>query len=166
MSKREFGLFDRVSLDRNGDGRFEHCERILETGGETGFELLGRNTGEVQPDATRYDVQVASEESGPERVVIRVAAPTRVEGPRGHEHGFAVRIFAYAGLPFVKVDYQLQNSDKKVLRAGPLYFDSLTLNLGIDGLDHRITRFGAEGGRLLWVRLFRGRRARGASGER
>ena len=42
------------------------------------------------------------------------------------QHGFAVRIYAYASQSFVKIDYQLQNSYFGEMAFGyPLYFDEV-----------------------------------------
>lgn len=53
------------------------------------------------------------------RVIIRAEAPTVYNSTTDHKHGFAVRIYTYAGKSFVKVDYQLQNSAKNKVTPGP-----------------------------------------------
>ncbi|GEM_PF-2154514 len=77
---------------------------------------------------SRPDVAVTIEEIGPLRAVIRAEAPTKYESVSNHTHGWAVRLYAYAGKPFLKVDYQLQNSSRDKVYAAPLYFRSLSLN--------------------------------------
>jgi hypothetical protein len=68
------------------------------------------------------------------RVVIRAEAVTIYNNTEDHTHGWAVRIYAYAGKPYLKIDYQLQNSAKNVRFAWPLYFEEVNmdfrLNLG------------------------------------
>lgn len=129
LNKRRFRVFDEVWRDADADGRFEDDELVLRADDGTGFALLGRRDDDSQRDSDRDDLGVTVEKSGPLRAVVKVQAPTRYAGPEDHLHGFALRIYAYAGKPFVKIDYQLQNSDKGPVYAGPLYFRSLALDL-------------------------------------
>jgi hypothetical protein len=75
------------------------------------------------------DIQVTVEESGPLRAVVRLAAPTLYLSPTNHVHGWALRLTAFAGKPFLKVDFQLQNSAINRTYSRPLYFESYELAL-------------------------------------
>jgi len=119
VRKTGFNLFDEVWLDG---------ERIVAPGASPGAVFTGRLDGDVQRDSERADVRIEVEESGPMRVVIRASAPTIFESTTDHTHGWAVRIYAYAGQPFVKVDYQLQNSPR-TLKYWPLYFEDMSLRV-------------------------------------
>ena len=98
--------------------------------------------GDLQLDAFREDVQVVVEENGPLYTVIRAEALTQYHGPMDHTHGWAVRIYAWKGKPYVKVDYQLQNSAKNVKFSRPLYFDALSLNFNLNVGENPIVTVG------------------------
>lgn len=88
--------------------------------------VLAARYGE-QRSFDRPDVTVEIEEQGPMRAVVRAEAPTLYRGADDHVHGWALRVYAWAGKPFVRVDYQLQNSAATTVYAAPLYFRSLAL---------------------------------------
>ena len=96
------------------------------------FDGAGPLAGQVQRSFDRTDVTVSIEESGPMRAVIRADAPTLYYSASNQTHGWAIRIYVYAGKSFVKVDYQLQNSAKTKTYSAPLYFKSLTLQLPVN----------------------------------
>ena len=70
------------------------------------------------------------------RAVLRLERYTRFHGAANHDHGYVVRLYAYAGKPWIKVDYQLINAATddhgNTLDGGkwsdPLYFNSLDLS--------------------------------------
>jgi hypothetical protein len=99
---------------------------IVTPRGNLDAAFMGR-TG-VQRSFERPDVSVEVEERGPMRAVIRAEAPALYTDPANHTHGWALRLYVYAGKPWLKVDYQLQNSAKTKQYAAPLYFRSLILN--------------------------------------
>lgn len=130
LNTAAFNLFDAVWLDQDGDGQYEAGEQIVAPDPLNGGVFSPRaGAGAVQYDSARANPSIRIEERGPVRAVVRVEAPARFRSTTDHLHGFAVRIYAYAGLPFVRVEYQLQNSDETVVRAWPLYFESFTLDL-------------------------------------
>ncbi len=129
LKKTGFNLFDEVFVDVNGNGAYEASERIIAPGASEGAIFTGRLAGDVQRERDRTDLRWVIEESGPVRAVIRVSGLTSFKGTTDHKHGFAVRIFAYAGKPLVKVDYQLQNSPKDTRFGWPLYFEDVSLNI-------------------------------------
>ena len=102
--------------------------------------------GGVQYDSGRMDVVFRIEERGPMRVVIRAEAFTKFVSTTDHQHGFAVRLYAYANLPYVKVDYQLQNSAKNVKRSWPLYLEAMNLDLRVLALTNPSIIFGSTDG--------------------
>ena len=101
VKKSGCNIFDQVWLNN---------QLVLQADSTSGGEFIGRLPGDVQRDLKRSDVLVEVEESGPMEVVIRLEALTRYSSPSNHTHGWAIRIYAYAGKSFVKIDYQLQNS--------------------------------------------------------
>jgi hypothetical protein len=103
--------------------------RILTPKGQLKAVFQGKEASDQQLSFDRSDIAVTIEERGPLRTVIRAEAPAIFNSVTDHKHGFAVRLYAYAGKPYLKVDYQLQNSAKNVKYAGPLYFESLHLEL-------------------------------------
>jgi len=86
-------------------------------------------TTRLQKSFDRNDIKVEIEERGPMRAVVKISAPTIYKSVKNHQHGWAIRIYAYAGRSFLKVDYQLQNSAKNAIFAAPLYFKSMNLVL-------------------------------------
>ena len=87
------------------------------------------NSTLLQKSFDRNDISIEVEENGPMRSVIKISAPTLYNSVNDHVHGWAVRLYAYAGKPFVKIDYQLQNSAKNATLSAPLYFKFMNLVL-------------------------------------
>lgn len=129
VNKAAFNLFDSVDFDANGDGSYAASENIVASGASDGEVFTGRLAGDIQKAKDRDDLRVVVEESGPMRAVIRVSGLTYYTSADDHLHGFAVRFYAYAGQSQVKVDYQLQNSDKHVKYSAPLYFEEVALHV-------------------------------------
>ncbi len=154
ISKKGFNLFDGVWLDAGGDGKFDEGEQIVAPSPQGGAVLtVGDWPGEKLKEGDKY----FSSGGAPKKVVIEEKGPVRacvyVQGahlPRGA--GFAegvydykVRIYAYAGQPYVRVFYTLANSRlSRVLRAWPL--KSLNLVTGLQG-GAKYARFLDRGGR-------------------
>lgn len=133
VSKTAFNILDQAWIDQNNDGIFSGSEQIVTSDAQNGGVFAPRSgAGGTQYDAARSSPQVTIEERGPMRAVIKVEAPAQFITTTNHLHGFATRIYAYAGKPYVKVDYQLQNSDKTVVRSWPLYFESMNLDLRVN----------------------------------
>ncbi|MGQ9661969.1 MAG: hypothetical protein ACUVWX_06485, partial [Kiritimatiellia bacterium] len=133
VNTNSFNLLDELYLDLNTNGVFESDERVISPHLRNGgvFTPWGAG-GPVQYDSDRQDLAVSIEECGPMRAVIRVEALTQFFSTNHMIHGWAVRIYAYAGLPYIKLDYQLQNSAKNVKYSWPLYFESLHLDLRLN----------------------------------
>lgn len=100
----------------------------------------------IQRDLERSDVLAEIEESGPMETVIRLEALTKYSNPSNHIHGWAMRIYAYAGKSFVKIDYQLQNSSKDKKLSYPLYFDCMNLNFNLKMTGTPNVRVGLDNG--------------------
>ncbi len=147
VSKARFNILDHVWLDQDLNGSFESGEELLSSNLQNGGVFTPREgAGSIQYDTARTDVTVEIEESGPLYAVIRVEAPARFVSTTDHTHGFAVRIHAYAGKPFIKVDYQLQNSVKDVVRSWPLYLEAMDLDFALNLSSASTLRFGLTGG--------------------
>ena len=130
VSKTSFNLFDQLWFDQNENKAYETSEQVIVSSKLNGGRFVPRSgAGSTQQDSARTDIQVVIEEAGPVRVVILISAPTLFQSTTDHLHGFAARIYAYAGQPFVKVDYQLQNSAANAVRSWPLYFDEMTVDM-------------------------------------
>jgi len=146
-SKTAFNILDQVWLDQNGNSVYESGEQIIASHNQNGGVFVPRaGAGATQFDTARSDLNVVVEERGPLRAVIRVEALTQFVSTTQHTHGFAARIYAYAGKPFVKVDYQLQNSAKNVVRSWPLYFEELNLDWRLNLATNPTLRFGLGNG--------------------
>ncbi|HRU06700.1 MAG TPA: sugar-binding protein, partial [Candidatus Brocadiia bacterium] len=87
-----------VWLDANGDGQFAESERAA--GG--GAAWLTQHTGTTFSSDAAAPLEVAVEESGPRRVVVKVAGwQQSAAGARSGQ--YVTRIMAYAGEPFVRI---------------------------------------------------------------
>lgn len=150
LRKKAFNLLDAVWLDRNNDGRFGSDERIITPNSHNGGIMTPRSeAGSAQYDSALGGLSWTLEETGPMRTVIRVETPAKFFSTTNHRHGFAARIYAYAGKSFIKIDYQLQNSAKNAVRSWPLYFESLHLNLGLNLQDSPQVRYGLGNGTIF-----------------
>lgn len=132
INKRHFTIIDELWLDSNRDGNYEDNEKIICSSIQNGGRLTEYIGRAVQFDSTRTDVRYTVEENGPMEVIIKAEALTKYFSFDNHQHGFAVRIFAYADAPYIKIDYQLQNSAKNVADAGPLYFDEMKIDFKLN----------------------------------
>jgi len=95
-------------------------------------ELYARfidQAGDEAPTFDREDIQVTIEEEGPIRAVIQASAPTITRSDGSLLHGWAMRLYAYAGQSYIKVDFQLQNAALDSVLSGPLYFNSVEIML-------------------------------------
>lgn len=140
INKGHFTILDEAWLDTDADGSFEDETPIIASDAHNGGMFLG--LWGTQYDSSRKDITYTVEERGPMRAVIKAWAPTLYYGAdykdtdsgidKEHQHGFAVRIYAYAGKPYIKIDYQLQNSAKNSKWSWPLYFDGMGINFQLN----------------------------------
>ena len=127
ISKTSFNLIDQLWFDQNENNVYESNELMVASNVENGGRFVPRaEAGATQRDSARGDIVVEIEEAGPLRAVIKVSASTMFRSTTDHVHGFAVRFYAYAGQPHIKVDYQLRNSALNAVRSWPLYFEEMT----------------------------------------
>lgn len=126
MLKQGFNIFHEVWHDTNGDGTYDAAERVIEPGSE-GPVFTGRNAGDIQRAKDRTGLKIEVEESGPMRAMIRIRSLSHFTSTDDHDHGFVMRLIAYAGKPYVKADYQLMNAAKNVRFSWPLYFEDMSL---------------------------------------
>ncbi len=109
LDRREFRLFDGVWLDADGDGRFADAERLVAAEAEAGLSLVD-DAGAVW-DAALHRPLVVVERSGPFEAVVRIQGWHASPDGRGHL-GYTVRIHAYDGKPYVKVEHTFTNLDQ------------------------------------------------------
>lgn len=144
VNKDSFSTISSLTLNGNPilTSRFQyfwHRNNFLSGG------ILVDPKGNYQNDSSLPVFSAEIEENGPIRTVVKVTALskfdcvtlnetgckfTKLHCASGQEvqvqHGFAVRIYAYAGQPFVKVDYQLRNSPYSDMVNGyALFFDEV-----------------------------------------
>jgi hypothetical protein len=132
VKKTGFNIIDELWYDPNNGGNFSSANLAIKSNAKGGGEFIGRLPGDIQFDADRTDLKVEVEKSGPLEAIIRVEAVTKYYSPSNHTHGWAVRIYAYAGKSHIKVDYQLQNSSKVKQYAWPLYFNAMNMNFDLN----------------------------------
>lgn len=142
INKKRFTILDEVWLDQNNDQVFQESEKVIKSGHKNGGIFIGRLPNDIQLDSSHKDVTFKIEESGPMRAVIRAEALTKYYDTENHTRGFAVRIYAYANKPFIKIDYQLQNSAKNKTWAWPLYFEEMKLDFVLNLNNNPTVRVG------------------------
>lgn len=135
MKKTNFNLFDAVWLDADKDGTFSASEQIISSssfGGGVMAAMPENQGGALQYDSARSDVTLTIEDQNPMFAVLKFESLTKFNSLSDHKHGYAVRLYFYAGQPFVKVDYQTQNSPIPVNNRSDyaaLPFQSWVLNI-------------------------------------
>ena len=160
VNKTAFDILDTVWYDLDQSGTYETAERIILPSPTHGARVVacdnvGTNANcsatETQDDSGLPPDTVTIEESGPMRAVIRAERFTRYNGANDHKHGYVVRIYAYAGKPWVKVDYQVINAATgPALDSGkwarPWYFESLNLEWNLELSGTATVKTGLAGG--------------------
>jgi hypothetical protein len=141
VSKKSFNLFDGVWLDANGDGKFGDDERVIASSADSGAVVTvddwaeeGLKTGDKYYSAAGPAKKVVVEEGGPVRACVFVQGAHLPRGAGFAEgvYDYKVRIYAYAGQPYVRVFYELSNGRlAKVIRPWP--FKGLDLVVRLQG---------------------------------
>jgi len=138
-----FRLFSAAWLDLNGDRRFDSNEQIVVPAAEDGASLLEASSGQWHRSSNAPPKSVSIETWGPLRVVVRVDG-THVatgDGVDGGCYDYTCRIHAYAGKPFVKIQYTVKNLRFEFpLRTWEITDGSLTTTLNLS--SRRIFSFG------------------------
>ncbi len=104
LSRASFRLLDSVWLDRNGDGHFSDGERITRDNG-SGIVLTTPDGQSFAADLATADIAV--EQAGPVRACARISG--KHASKRGAMFCYVVRVHAYRGQPFVRMDYTFVN---------------------------------------------------------
>ncbi|MBL8029177.1 MAG: hypothetical protein JNL74_22335 [Fibrobacteres bacterium] len=128
LSKTRFNLFDEAWIDANNNNSFEEGEKIFAAGNNSGgFITAGDWTagecipGTVHKSTERAVDRVVIEENGPMKMVVRVEGrhfATTNTVSRGL-YGYQVFITAYAGKPYVDVQWALTNMHLEGIKPRP-----------------------------------------------
>jgi hypothetical protein len=133
VKAKGFNLFDEVWLDVNANGTFDAGEQIISSSPDNGSMFIDQNSA-LQKSSDIANPRFTVEESGPVRAILRVETPTLFTSTANMRHGYMCRIYAYAGKPYVKVEYTLKNSAFNHKYSYPLYVKDFSLktrlNLG------------------------------------
>jgi len=136
-------LFSAAWLDVSGDGRFDSSAQIIEPAAEAGASIREASSGQWHRSGNAPPKSVSIETRGSLRVVARVDG-THVTAGGGADrecYDYTCRVHAYAGQPFVKVQYTVKNLRFDVpFRAWAITDGSLTTTLNLSA--HRIFSFG------------------------
>ncbi len=137
ISKTAFNLFDRVAVDRDGNGIFSQDEQIASTS-PTNVSIVDASTGSTFAAAGAPD-RVTWEYRGPLR------ASLRIDGHYSKSStpfiSYTTRITFYAGQTYLKVEQLLRNSYQTNER--PVKISSATLEVGSGATAVRATRPGS-----------------------
>jgi len=107
VRKSGFNLFDSLEYDADGDGKFSEAERAIVPGGESGC-WTGDPAGRTYWSSLGPVESVRVEERGPVRCCI--AAAGSHQSREGHVlFRYIVRIHAYAGKAYLRVDHTFSN---------------------------------------------------------
>lgn len=105
LSPDSFRLLDAVWIDADGDGRFADAERLTR----------GQGAGIVltTPDGEHFRADLAQavmifEQFGPLRACVRIEGNHRAD-KGGKMFRYVIRLHAFRGRPFVKIDYTFIN---------------------------------------------------------
>jgi hypothetical protein len=131
-----FRPFSAAWLDVSGDGRFDGSEQILQPTADDGASIQEASSGRWHRSSNALPKSVSLEIRGPLRVVVRVdgAHVATGGGSNGECHDYTCRIHAYAGKPFVKIQYTVKNLRFEFpLRAWAITDGSLTSTLNVSG---------------------------------
>ncbi|RKN70066.1 beta-L-arabinofuranosidase domain-containing protein [Paenibacillus ginsengarvi] len=142
-----------------GTGLFQSLKR-------TGFVPTHDVVGPSLRDASEqeYDCQISSEgwrviEAGPVRCAVEARGKHRDRAKESQWFDFVVRVYAYAGKPWLMIDYQIVNKEpesEQVIHAAELHVrsahairtsDQLRLGMNRAGVDRRM-KSGSPGERL------------------
>ena len=118
VSKTAFNVIDQAWFDLDRDGAFADTERMVDSSPDNGGVITsgewpdkGLKDHTMFYSSARPPKRVAIEESGPVRVTL-VADGTHHARDKANAIGlydYRVRIHAYAGKPFVRVQYAIRN---------------------------------------------------------
>ncbi|MBP89583.1 MAG: hypothetical protein CMJ64_23215 [Planctomycetaceae bacterium] len=100
----EFRLLDQVWLDGNHDGAFSGNERVTTSQG-AGIVLTTPDGRQFRADLAGAEITV--EQTGPLRGCVRIAGIHA--GDNGHMFRYVVRLHAFRGQPFVRMNYTFVN---------------------------------------------------------
>ena len=142
IKKQNFNLFDEVYVDLNSNSAFEANEQIIVPSADNGGIFTNRNS-QIQKSSDVANPMFEVEEAGPIRAIIRVEAPTIFTSTSNMTHGYMVRIYAYAGKSFVKVEYTLKNSAFNAEYSWPLYCKDFSVRTRLN-LDSPTVTIGKE----------------------
>ena len=100
VRKDRFRFLESAWLDANGDGQFAADEQVLKPSDASGAYLVD-HTGTRYESGGVEPTDVSLEETGPQRVVLKVSGWQAAPG--GRKLGqYVTRIYAYAGQPFLR----------------------------------------------------------------
>jgi hypothetical protein len=119
VSKTSFNLFDEVWLDANGNGTFEPTEQIITSLASNGgvitsgtYAAQGGVLGTIHSTTKQAPESVKIIEQGAVKVVIQVTGRhyAAAAGVTKGLYGYKAYITAYAGQPYVDVQYAVTNT--------------------------------------------------------
>jgi len=135
LSERDFRLFDQVAV-RDDAGRYQ----MVAAASRRSAGLLVRDGRGVSHLAAHRPVRITCERRGPLRATVAVRGD-HVSRSGGRCFSFVLRIHAYAGCDFVKVDHLIVNDNPTGIFT---HFDEVALELELAG-EVRAARVGGEG---------------------
>ena len=134
INRKAFNLFDRVRIDRNGDGKFAADEECVSPGHCAGSVVEDTYGRLYTAAAGTRDVRV--EESGAVRVCVVAKGAHRAPDGKGYSRGmyrYDTRLHFYANSSAVRVDHVLNNCFPEPIGTPTFEDHSLLLKLNFKG---------------------------------
>ncbi|MBM83459.1 MAG: hypothetical protein CMJ78_23110 [Planctomycetaceae bacterium] len=128
LSSKDFRLLNAVWLDRDGNGEFADDERLT-TNQDAGIILTTPDGKSFHADASDATMEV--EQAGPLRACVRIAG--KHSNKDGSMFRYIVRVHAFAGRPYLKINYTFVNDNERELMSK---VDSLELVFAASGADN------------------------------
>ena len=152
INRKRFNLFDRVRVDRNGDGRYEGDEECLSPHDDAGSVVVD-TYGQAYLSAEGTE-SVTVEEAGPVRVCVVARGVHRAPAGKGYSRGmyaYEIRMHFYTGQSVVRLDPVIHNGLPEP--TGSPTFEDCSLKLRLN-LTPEPLPFDKEHPKVLWARLY------------
>lgn len=152
INRKGFNLFDRVRIDRNGDGEYAVDEECVSPDADSGSVVEDTFGQQYRSSAGTRRVEV--EEAGPARVCVVAKGVHRAPQGKGYSrgmYGYDVRMHFYAGSNLVRLDAVIHSGLAKP--TGSPTFEDYSLKLKLN-LEAEPLPSDADHPKVAWAKLY------------